>query len=202
MGFQSEQQQQCVSSPERSEEEIDFDDVHLPAQPPAPMAAAAEERRKRAREEDYGHREPDEDKVKRLLTEGLSTLPDKQLTDLNNALSKQHTVKLDNARQIAEMEERTRQGLPPRGFKLPTIHMPAGTEQNQADAKARLLAAFVATYADLIAGRRVVIDLAAAEIQSIMFDRVERQMILVDNIVAGNPGRYSAIAKANIRQLV
>ena len=64
MGFQSEQQQQCVSSPERSEEEIDFDDVQLPAQPPAPMAAAAKERRKRTREEEYGHREPDEDKVK------------------------------------------------------------------------------------------------------------------------------------------
>ena len=60
-----------------------------------------------------------------MLVKGLSTLPAKALTDLRNALSEQHNVKLDNARQIAEMEERKRQGIAPKGFKIPTFHMPA-----------------------------------------------------------------------------
>jgi hypothetical protein len=158
--------------------------------------------RKRHREEELGPDVPVEDTVRDMLVKGLSTLPAKALTDLRNALSEQHNVKLDNARQIAEMEERKRQGIAPKGFKIPTFHMPAGTEANEADGKATIMTAYVAVYDDMIAGRRVVIDMSTAKTASTKLDTIEKQVIIAKQMIAGNPQRYTNIDIDDIRQSV
>ena len=151
MGLKTQSQQpDAVPEQQPPAEAPDLNDSDRSASQPQMEGQPGSAARKRHREEELGPDVPVEDTVRDMLVKGLSTLPAKALTDLRNALSEQHNVKLDNARQIAEMEERKRQGIAPKGFKIPTFHMPAGTEANEADGKATIMTAYVAVYDDII----------------------------------------------------
>ena len=202
MGFQDEQNQQRVPEQHPQDAALDFDNVVLPDRQPDMEGDGQEAARKRPREEDNGDPHPGEDTVVDMLVKGLSTVPATALTDLRKALSKLHTVKLDNARQIADMEERQRQGIPPRGFALPTFHMPAGTEAEETAAKDRITAVYVEVYSDMIAGRYSHIEQTAEKMNTLLADRTQAQMIIVDQMIAGNPTRYTGIQKTSIRELI
>ena len=138
----------------------------------------------------------------KMLLTGLATIPAPQLDKLKGALSKLHSTKLDNVRQIARMTKRSSQGLPPHGWRIQSLSLPKGSEIEEQAIKDKLLATYTDCYEDMIAARSNANDRAVAESKSAMNDVVTAQMHIILHAVTGNPDRYSFISEDDLRQMV
>ena len=179
--------------------------------PPITFARAMEgfdeqpssEANKRPRIEDEGRpqgpRDPPQgaSPVEEELLTVLATVPPSVIDELRKCLSRMHSQKLDNTRQITKMQARSDEGLAPHGWKMQTLHLPSGSEVQEAAIKEKLMEAYSDCYKDLIS-----IDTLTAQMKSKIQDVLVQQMQLISTVISGNPSNYRTYRESDMRELV
>ena len=201
-------QSQPLQELQLENEEIDLYPSQLP-QLPRQMEGVNEPVEKRPRNEDSGeqggNRPPPslgESSIESELLTTLSTIPVPQLVVLRKCLSRMHSARLDNARQIAKMRLRSEQGLAPHGWRMQTLHLPSGSEEHEESINEKLMQAYTECYDDLIKARDDANDNIGAQIMSKKKDESEAQMSLISTVINGNPSRYPGYKDDDMRERV
>ena len=160
-----------------------------------------EDRRKRPRDVNSAAQAEDEGtEVKAALAHKLSKIPPLRCTQLQKAPLNLHTSRLDNARQILEMEQAKKDSKPPAGWKMQTLHMPAGSDTHKQAAELKMLKAYCECYDDMIASRQDATSQATADIQELIDNASTAQLHISQHVMLNNPDRYAGITEQHMQQ--
>ena len=150
-----------------------------------------EDRRKRPRDVNSAAQAEDEGtEVKAALAHKLSKIPPLRCTQLQKAPLNLHTSRLDNARQILEMEQAKKDSKPPAGWKMQTLHMPAGSETHKQAEELKMLKAYCEYYDNTIEARQEAASQATAEIQELIANATTAHLHIAQHVMLNTPDRY------------
>ena len=133
--------------------------------------------------------------MKAALADKLNEIPQLRCTQLQKALSNLHASRLDNARQILKMEQAKKDNKPPAGWKMQTLHMPAGSDTHKQAAELKMLKAYCECYDDMIASRQDATSQATAEMQELVDNASTAQLHISQHVMLNNPDRYAGITE-------
>lgn len=159
------------------EADLQFDQYSLPEQQHDAQPDNRDSRKRPRDDQPADQAEPSEEPevMDGGIAQLICTIPTQHITQLHKALSKIHTANHASARQIKKMEQAQKDEKLPAGWKIQTLHLPAGSSPLRIQAEKKMVEAYVSCYSEMITAREAAIEAGRAESTKLMGDTATAQ---------------------------